>query len=178
MTKSNKIVFYALNIIVWIIFVGLSIEASGLIVNFIYSQTKPESIQFLYQKLDLSNVFSKSIFAFYSIYSFLLVISILKTLLFYQVIRLLNKLDMSNPFSVFVSKQITIISYYTLSIGLLSHIASQILEHFHKRGISPNSFDGFLVDSSAFILMAAVIYVIAAIFKRGVEIQSENDLTV
>jgi hypothetical protein len=27
-------------------------------------------------------------------------------------------------------------------------------------------------------LMAAVIYVIAQIFKRGVEIQSENELTV
>jgi len=28
------------------------------------------------------------------------------------------------------------------------------------------------------VLMGAVIYIIAAIFKRGVDIQSENDLTV
>jgi hypothetical protein len=36
----------------------------------------------------------------------------------------------------------------------------------------------FWEDSQAFILMAAVVYIIATIFKKGVEIQNENDLTV
>ena len=36
----------------------------------------------------------------------------------------------------------------------------------------------FWADSKAFILMAAVVYVIATIFKRGVQLQDENDLTV
>ncbi|MBN2666855.1 MAG: DUF2975 domain-containing protein [Bacteroidales bacterium] len=38
--------------------------------------------------------------------------------------------------------------------------------------------DQFWVDSQAFILMAAVVYVIATIFKKGLEIQNENDLTI
>ena len=47
----------------------------------------------------------------------------------------------------------------------------------------PNKFaidnlNQFWADSQAFILMAAVIYIIATIFKKGVEIQNENDLTV
>jgi hypothetical protein len=34
------------------------------------------------------------------------------------------------------------------------------------------------VDGQAFILMAAVLYIIAAIFKRGIELQTENDSTI
>jgi hypothetical protein len=36
----------------------------------------------------------------------------------------------------------------------------------------------FWADSQAFIIMAAVVYVIATIFSKGVALQNENDLTV
>ena len=36
----------------------------------------------------------------------------------------------------------------------------------------------FWGESEAFILMGAVVYIIAVIFKKGVEIQDEHDLTV
>jgi hypothetical protein len=36
----------------------------------------------------------------------------------------------------------------------------------------------FWVDSNAYILMAAVIYSISIIFKRGIELQAENDSTI
>ena len=45
-------------------------------------------------------------------------------------------------------------------------------------GFDIDKLNGFWADSQAFILMSAVIYVIATIFKKGVEIQNENDLTV
>ena len=53
MSKSNNLVFKGLQIVAWIIFVGLSIEAGGLLVNFVVSIYKPEFVQRLYQKLDL-----------------------------------------------------------------------------------------------------------------------------
>ncbi|HNQ42578.1 MAG TPA: hypothetical protein PKL22_10810, partial [Saprospiraceae bacterium] len=119
MSKTNNFVFWALYSVAWIIFVGLSIEAGGLLVNFIISLYKPELIQSLYQKLDLTEIYKESRLAFFCYYSFILTIAILKACLFYTVIRLMHTMDMSKPFSDFVAKQIALISYYTLVIGFL-----------------------------------------------------------
>ena len=178
MSQTNNLVFKGLHILAWVIFVGLCIEAGGLIVNFIFSIYKPEFVQHLYQKLDLSEMYNRSKWIFFSMYSFILFISLLKAHLFYVVIRLLSKLDLSKPFSSFVSEQITQISYITFSIGILSYIARQTANSLHHYGFASDNLSEFWADSQAFILMAAVIYVIATIFKKGVEIQNENDLTV
>lgn len=178
MSNTNNLVFKGLHIVAWVIFVGLCIEAGGLIVNFIFSIFKPEFVQNLYQKLDLTEMYNDNKWAFFSVYSFILTISILKAYLFYIVIRLMHKMDLSKPFNTFVSKQFLQISYYTLSIGLLSYLARQVAKNLMHHGYVTNSLNQFWADSQAFILMGAVIYIIATIFKKGVDIQNENDLTV
>jgi hypothetical protein len=178
MTKRSNIVFTGLHIVAWIIFVGLCIEAGGLIVNFIFSLYKPEFVPRLYQKLDLSEMYNQSKWAFFGMYSFILIIFFLKAYLFYVVIMLLQKLDLTKPFNSYCSDQIKKISYFTLSIGLISYIARETAQNLHHHGYETDILDQFWADSQAYILMAAVIYVIASIFSRGVEIQSENELTV
>lgn len=178
MEKRSDFVFKALHIIAWVIFVGLSIEAGALIVNFIYSIFKPEIIHNLYQKLDLSQMYNLNKWVFFSMYSFILFISILKACLFYVVIRLLLKLDLTKPFNSYAADQIKILSYYSLSIGLISYIASQTAKSIQHYGFEIDTLNQFWADSQAWVLMAAVIYVIATIFSRGVELQNENDLTI
>lgn len=178
MSKTNNFIFWGLYIVAWLIFVGLSIEAGALIVNFFFSLYKPEFVPNLYQKLDLIQMYKESKMAFFGVYSFILIISILKACLFYIVIRLMHKMDLSKPFNSFVSEQISQIGYYTLSIGLLSYIARQLVKSLMHHGFVPDNVNQFWADSQAFILMGAVIYIIAIIFKKGVAIQNENDLTV
>lgn len=178
MSKTNNFVFWGLYIVAWLIFVGLCVEAGGLIVNFFFSLYKPELIQNLYQKLDLTEMYNNSKLVFFGVYGFILTISILKACLFYTVIRLMHTMDLSRPFSTFVAKQISKISYYTLSIGLLSYIAKELVENLIHYGFVIDHLNEFWSDSQAFILMGAVIYIIATIFKKGVDIQNENDLTV
>lgn len=178
MSKTNNLVFKGLHIVAWIIFIGLSIESGGLIVNFIFSVFKPEFVGKLYQKLDLRDIYAENKWTFYGMYSFALTISILKAILFYLVVLLLSKLDLSKPFSSFVSKQILQISYYTFSIGIISHIAQETTSNMEHHGIVTDNLYQFWEDSQAFILIASVIYVIAIIFKKGIELQEENDLTV
>jgi len=178
MSKKNNLVFIALNIVSWLIFVGLCIEAGALIVNFFFSLYKPEIIHHLYNKLDLSEMYERSKMAYFGMYSFILFIAILKAVLFYIVILLVSKFDLSKPFNSFVSRKISQISYYTLSIGLLSYIARQSAKNLQHYGFVTDNLNQFWGDSQAYILMAAVIYVIATIFKKGLEIQNENDLTV
>ncbi len=178
MSKRNNFLFKGLHIVAWVIFVGLCIEAGGLIVNFVFSIYKPEFVQNLYQKLDLSEMYNRSKWAFFGMYSFILVVALLKSYLFYIVVMLMHKIDLSKPFNSFVSEQITKISYCTFSIGILSYIARQTAKYLQRDGYAIDNLNQFWADSQAFILMAAVIYVIATIFKKGVEIQNENDLTV
>lgn len=176
--KTNNFVFWGLYIVAWVIFVGLSIEAGGLIVNFFFSLFKPEFLQNLYQKLDLTEMYKDSQMAFFGIYSFILSISILKAVLFYTVISLMHKMDLTKPFNTFVSNQFLKISYFTISIGLLSYIARQTAKNLMHHGFVTDGLNQFWADSQAFIVMGAVIYIIATIFKKGVDIQNENDLTV
>jgi len=110
MSKTDNIIFTVVKIAAWIIFVGLCIEAGGLIVNFVFSLVKPEFVQHLYQKLDLSEIYQKNKLAFFSMYSFILAIAILKAVLFYVVIMLVTRFDLSKPFNDFVSGKILVIS--------------------------------------------------------------------
>ena len=178
MTKRDNFVFKALHIVAWIIFVGLCIEAGGLIVNFTFSLFKPEFVQHLYQKLDLSQMYNLSKWAYFGMYGFIIAISILKAYMFYVLIRLISKLNLSKPFSSYAADQITKISYYTFAIGLIINLARQIANNLQQSGFEVDMLNQFWGDSQAYILMAAVIYVIATIFSRGVEIQNEIDLTV
>ncbi len=176
--KPNDFIFKALTVIAWIIFVGLCIEAGALLVNFVFSLYNPAVLKNLYQKLDLSAMYERSAATFYSMYAFILIIAFFKAGLFYDVIKLVSKLDLDRPFSSFVSKKITLISYMTFMIGLVSIAARQTADNLSHKGYDVNSLNDFWVDSQAYILMAGVIYAIAMIFKRGIEIQNENDSTI
>lgn len=178
MLRANNFIFWSLYAVAWLIFVGLSIEAGGLAVNFVVSQYNPGFVQNLYQKLDLIQMYKESKLAFFGVYAFILIISISKACLFYIVIRLMHKMDLSKPFSPFVARQISLMSYYTLSIGFLSFVGRQLIKGLMHHGFVPENLNQFWVDSEAYIFMGAVIHIIAVIFKKGVAIQSENDLTV
>jgi Ni/Fe-hydrogenase subunit HybB-like protein len=177
-SKTNNFVFWGLYIVAWVIFVGLAIEAGALIVNFFFSLYNPAFVHQLYQKLDLSEMYNESKLAFFGIYSFIIFISILKACLFYILIRLMHKMDLSKPFNTFVAKQMKQISYYTLSIGLFSYIGRELVKNLMHHGFVTDQLNQFWTDGQAFILMGAVIYIIAIIFKKGVDLQTENDLTV
>ncbi len=178
MSKTNNFLFIFLKIIAWVIFVGLSIEAGGLIVNFIFSLYNPEFVSRLYQKLDLSALYAFNEWAFFGMYSIILVIAVLKAVLFYIVVLLVSKIDLSKPFNRFVSKQISLISYFTLSIGILSYVGQEVAIDFEYYGFEMDNLKPFWTDSQAFVLMAAVIYIIAVIFKKGIDLQNENELTI
>jgi hypothetical protein len=178
MSKTNSFVFIALHIVAWLIFVGLCIEAGGYLVNFFFSFYRPEIIPKLYQKLDISNLYYTNAPVFFGVYGFILSICMLKAHLFYILVMLMHKMELSEPFTSYVSRQILKISYYTLAIGLLSVIARRVVDSLEYHGLANNRLNQLWTDGGAFILMGAIIYIIATIFKKGVDLQNENDLTV
>lgn len=178
MSKTDRFVFIVLKIVAWIIFVGLCIEAGALLVNFGFSLYNPEFVKNLYQKIDLSEMYALNKWYYFSMYSFVLTIAVLKAILFYIVIELVTKLNLTKPFNRFVSTKIFQVSYYTFSIGIISYIARQSAKNLLQHGVKTDMLHPFWIDSQSFILMAALIYVIAIIFLKGVEYQEELEETV
>ncbi len=85
---------------------------------------------------------------------------------------------MDSPFQFNTSQQLFHICYTLFSLGILSLVARKITENVLRNGLISEKLNVFWVDTDAFILTAAVVYVVACIYTRGVEIQHENDLTV
>ncbi|MFT4612743.1 MAG: hypothetical protein ACI9OT_002133 [Gammaproteobacteria bacterium] len=87
-------------------------------------------------------------------------------------------INLSKPFSRFVSRQISKISYDTLIIGLIGYSARHTAKNLQHHDYNIDLLNQFWTDGQAFILMAAVIYIIATIFLKGADNQEELEETV
>jgi hypothetical protein len=108
----------------------------------------------------------------------IVLLALLKAYLFYLVVSLFSKLNIEAPFSLAIAKIIEKISYEAFSIAIISVVANQYAEKLIQDGYEISETSAYWNDTAAFFMMAAIVYVIAQIFKRGIELQQENDLTV
>ena len=110
--------------------------------------------------------------------SFIVVIAIMKAYLFYLVVRIFMKLDLSNPFSRDIATLIEKISYEAFAIAIVSIVAQQYTKRLLHTGYEVSHAHKYWGDIAAFLMMAAIVYIISKIFDKGIQIQEENDLTV
>jgi len=168
-----------ITIVIWSIFIGLSIKAGALLFTFTYSFLKPTVAQDLFEGLDLYGLMSQDIWHYIAVVSFMMVIVGQKAYMFFLMIRVFLKIDLIHPFSLEVSKLISKISHIAIEIGVTIIFASAYFKWLAKRGFDiPSVGTSYVTGAFEFLLMGALIYAIAQVFKRGVEIQSENELTV
>jgi hypothetical protein len=98
----------------------------------------------------------------------------MKSWVSFLVIKTISKFNLRNPFTMEVARSLEKISFALLGIWfvtLLNNIYSSLLQK-----ITGRPYGNWL--STEFIFMVGLLFIIATVFKRGVEIQSENDLTV
>lgn len=178
MTKNNEFIWKAIQTVCWLIFAGLCVQTGALLFNLLYSLFRPVATHNLHLGLDLSDLYSQSMTLYLLLFSLIIGLSFLKSVVFYQVITLFYKIRLQEPFTEAVSTVIGRISYYAFSVGLLSHIAHQFTKHLMHKGYAVASAGVYWNDSDAYLMMAAIVYVIALIFKKGIALQEENELTV
>ncbi|WP_271765615.1 DUF2975 domain-containing protein [Aquimarina algiphila] len=172
---KTKQVLSAMKIISWVIFIGLCIKLGAILISGIISLfVNKEASQNLYLGLDLSNLYDFSVRYYIMLLSLIVSIIALKAYMFYLVIKFFLKIDFDKPFTSTIAKLTSNISYISLWAGLLAYFANRYSKWLLKKG-AVFEFDW---GSSEFLFMAGIIFIIAFIFKRGVEIQSENELTV
>lgn len=178
MTKSNDFIWNAIQVICWFIFAGLCVQTGALLFNYIYSLFRPIATNNLHLGLDLSVIYEQSITIYSVLFSLVIAISTLKAVVFYFVLRLFKKLKLVKPFTETVSALISNISYYAFSVGVLSYVAHQFTKNLSHKGYDVNVISRYWNDNDAYLMMAAILFVIALIFRKGIELQNESELTV
>ncbi len=176
---NTKQILNVLNVLAWIAFIGLCIKTGALIFNLIFSLfINPQATHNLYLGLDLSILHQSNLTEYISLMSFFVFIAGLQAYLFFVTTRLFEKINLENPFNDIVSRLIVKISYVALEIGILSIITENYAQRLVKKGIKLPDVNDFVTSSSEYIFLAGIIYVIAQIFKRGIELQNEHELTI
>ncbi|MCD2423658.1 DUF2975 domain-containing protein [Niabella pedocola] len=179
--KKNTILLWVLIIVSWIIFVGLCIEAGGFITNSAFVLFNPDKVRYLWQQADLSDLFKSDHGYFFVMTLVIGIVMVLKAWLFYGIIKILHnkKLTLSQPFDETIRRFILTSAFIALLIGLFSSSGAQYSEWLVKKGIRMPDLQALRLDGAdVWLFMSVILFVIAQIFKKGIQIQAENDLTV
>lgn len=179
---STKQVLQMLLILSWIVFVGLCIQSGGFIFNTFFTLViNPIGAQNYWENLDFSSLYAHDPGYFLVETSLMIIVSIMKALLFYLIIKILHdkKLNMAQPFNKEMGRFLFNSAYLALGIGLFSSWGSKYAQWFVSKGIKMPDVQQLHIDGAdVWLFMSIILFVIAQIFKRGIEIQSENELTI
>ncbi len=179
---TTQHVLNLLLIISWIIFVGLCIEAGGVLVNGIVTLVlNPEGAKNLWKLVDLKDLYEFDRGHYIAQLTLIGIVVVMKPILFYQIIAILQdkKLNMAQPFNAETGRFIFNLSYLALAIGMFSLQGARYAKWLAKKGVTMPDNESLLVSGGdVWLFMGVTIYVIGLIFKRGIEIQTENELTV
>ena len=86
----------------------------------------------------------------------------------------LSKMSLMNPFKMEVAQKLEKISHLLFGTWIVGMLGSAHSAWLMK--LTGQLYGNWV--SGEFIFMAGLVFIISQVFKRGVEIQSENELTV
>lgn len=179
---STKRILQFLLILAWLIFVGLSIEAGGYLFNTIYTLFyQPLGAQNFWNGLNLSALYSFDI-GFYAVFTSLVcIVSILKSIMFYVIIKLLSNKEFITqlPFNKLMRVLILNISILSFGISMFSYWSIKYYKWFIQQGVTMPDIEVLKLSSGdVWLFMGIVLLIISQIIKRGEQLQAENDLTI
>jgi ABC-type Fe3+ transport system permease subunit len=182
MEISTKQILKILHVLSWIIFIGVFIEASGSIFSAFYTLViNSFNARTYWVGNDLSGLYKYDPGHFFAETLLISIAAVMKACIFYLIIKILHdkKLNMYQPFSKEVRLFIIKVSCLAFGIGLFTGWGVKYTEWLVNQGVKmPDTHHLRLGGADVWLFMSVILFVIAQIFKRGIEIQSENELTV
>lgn len=174
-TKTRtETILMVMHVIAWIAFIGLLIEAGAVLVTYGISAASPGAAAKMYKGQDLLSLRLYDFWHYTGIVSLKAAILILEAYTAFIVIKVLSSIKMANPFTLEVAKKLENIAYTLILVWVVVLIYNGQLKWLSKDVAD-------LQDkqlSADFIVYAGLVFIISQVFKKGVEIQTENELTV
>lgn len=182
MNSSTKLILKVSHVISWIIFVGVCIEAGGSIFSTFYTMViNPINASTFWEGNDLSALYKFDKGHFFAETLLISIAGVLKVIIFYLLVKILHskKLSMSKPFNNEIRNFIMTVSCLAFGISFFTGFGVGYTEWLVKQGVPmPDTQNLRLGGADVWLFMGVTLFVIAQIFRRGIEIQTENEFTV
>lgn len=182
MTIKTDYILNALHVLSWIVFIGLCLDAGIFIVYTVLTLVlEPAVAAKMWKEVDLAAVYNYSQSHFVTLTSLIIITTILKALMFYVIVLFFYKknFNLAKPFNETTKKFVLKLGYLSLGIGFFSSWGTGFVEGLVRKGVSiPDLRFMRLAGADVWWFMGIVLMVIAFIFKKGIELQNENELTV
>ena len=177
MKTKTEIILLILKYLALVAAIGFSIECGSQLFYFVASLINPDWAKNGYEiERNWFRIHEYSTWYYICVMSLTISISGTKALIWYLIFGLLLKLQLKSPFSMVVTKKLTTISYLLLGVWILMAFIGKTYGHYltEATGIElPAKYTG-----DEYFFIAGIVYIISQIFKRGIEMQEENSLTV
>ena len=160
----------------WVVYIGTIIRTVIVAISFvvrIYEQAKGRPN-------------SGTLLAYIILLSLLMAGMILYVELWRQVKDVLTNINLGTPFTMETARSLVSVSYSLLAIWIIAFIGKNYMHYIQKRMPGLNDLTtGYIADlggsfdaNGILLLNAGIVYIIAQVFRRGVELQQENELTI
>lgn len=182
MSVKPDYILKVLNVVSWILFLGICIEAGAFIFNAFFTLfLNPDGATSFFTEVNLSELYAHNQSYYVTVISLMIIAAVLKALMFYLIVKIFHekKLTFSQPFNETVRQFISKVAYLALGIGLFSFWGAKVVGNIVNEGVKmPDIQHLRLGGADVWLFMGVTLLVIAQIFKKGIEIQNENDLTI
>ncbi len=172
-TRTEQILV-VMNVLSWVVLVGVLFKAGAILLSYSVSLFNPEAAADLYKGMDLSSLRQSSFWGYTTVVSSMVALLGMKAYIAFLVIRILSKINLSNPFTMEIALLIEKVSYLIAATWVLTILTVQYSGWLHR---SSGGWQGD-TDAPEFLFLAGVIFIISQVFKRGIEIQTDNELTI
>ncbi|WP_420573014.1 DUF2975 domain-containing protein [Kordia sp.] len=171
-SKTEKLL-KLMRFLAWLAFIGLLIKAGAIIMSFGVSIQNPEAAKDLYKGMDLSRYADYNFANYVIIVLCYIFLYLMQAYIALFMTKLLSAINMEKPFTQAVVDLLKKISVTIFGVWILA-----MLHNAHVIGLEKYAQIDAAPFASEYIFLAGIVYVLAQLFKRGVEMQAENELTV
>jgi hypothetical protein len=177
MKTRTEIILIVLKYLALLGGIGFSIECGAELLSLIASFVSPGWAEKVY-KVDPGWFLIREKNAWFSIFGICILIftSALKATVWYPIYYLLEKLQLQSPFSMKVTKKLEDIAILLASVWIIMGIIGKTYAYYlhHATDLQLPGLE----SGGEYFFIAGIVYIVSQIFKRGIEMQEENQLTV
>jgi hypothetical protein len=170
--KTKKLL-KIMHVLAWLVFLGLLIRVGTIITTYFISIGNEQAAGNLFDKVDLSKYYNYSFIQYSLIVGYKVFVFTIEAYIAFLITKLLSKLNLEAPFNTKVQILMQKISYSIFYLWIIAMVHNTHVQFIGIRYKFPME-----LFSSDFIFLAGIIFIFAQIVKRGIELQSENDLTI
>ena len=174
---KTETVLTIMKILVLIVFFAYCIACALFMISYAKSLFNPHAANDIHMGPDLYELKENNFLKYSILVACLILLSALKANVWYRVTRIIQNIKMENPFTMEITHRLEKISYILLNIWILGFIASTFAFWLTNQNEMAYNLHETL-NSKGFLFMAGLLFIVSQIFKRGVELQSENVLMV